>query len=99
MKVRCIGVKAVASVVGQVISLEMAVGNLVRLMTRSRYKLINNCSSWHDRVLHDQATKGEFAFWLDNIYKLNSKPIWPDNLIPSKVVYSDASDYAFGAIL
>ena len=77
----------------------MAIGNLVRLMTRSAYKLINDCSSWHDRVQLDQATKAEFAFWLDIISELNSKSIWPDKLIPSKVVYSDASDYAGGAIL
>ena len=30
---------------------------------------------------------------------LNSKQIWQDNEIPSKVVYSDASDRACGAIL
>lgn len=41
----------------------------------------------------------EFVFWLDNVTKLNTKQIWPDNLIPSRVAYSDASDHACGAIL
>ena len=36
-------VKDLASVVGQVISLEMAVGNVVSLMPRSAYSLINSC--------------------------------------------------------
>ncbi len=92
-------VKDLASVVGQVISLEMAVGNVVNLMTRSAYSLINNCSSWHDKVQLDSATKLEFNFWLNNISKLNSKQLWPDNLIPSRIVYSDASAHACGAIL
>ncbi len=92
-------VKDLASVVGQVISLEMAVGNVVNLMTRSVYSLINNCSSWHDKVQLDSATKLEFNFWLNNISKLNSKQLWPDNLIPSRIVYSDASAHACGAIL
>ena len=45
-----IHVKTLASIVGQIISLEMAVGNIVRLMTRSAYTLINNCSSWYDKI-------------------------------------------------
>ena len=50
-------VKDLASVVGQIISLEMAVGNVVRLLTRSAYRLINSCSSWNDRVQLDSATE------------------------------------------
>ena len=88
-----------ASVVGQIISLETAVGNMVRLMTRSAYTLINSCFSWQERIVLDSLTKSEFEFWQNNLSHLNCKQIWTDNIIPSKVVYSDASAHACGAIL
>ena len=92
-------VKQLASIVGQIISLEMAVGNVVRLMTRSAYTLINSCFSWQERIELDSLTRSEFEFWQHNLSHLNCKQIWPDNVIPSKVVYSDTSAHAYRAIL
>lgn len=94
-----IHVKELASIVGQIISLEMAAGNVVRFMTRSAYRIINTCSSWKEKVLIDSITRSEFVFWYNNISNLNCKQLWPDNIVPSKVVYSDASAHACGAIL
>ena len=76
----------------------MAAGNVVRLMTRSAYRLINSSFSWQRNVLLDRLTTSELEFWF-HVSNLNSKQIWQDNEIPSKVVYSDASDCACGAIL
>ena len=92
-------VKQLASVVGQIISLETAVGNVVRLMTRSAYTLINSCFSWQERIVLDSLTRSEFEFWQNNLFLLNCKQIWPDNVTLSKVVYSDASAHACGAII
>ena len=68
-------------------------------MTRSAYSLINSCNNWHETVCLDSATKTELLFWRNNITLLNSKVIWDDNIIPSVIVYSDASANACGAIL
>ena len=94
-----IHVKKLASVVGQVISLETSVGNIVRLMTRSAYRIINSCSSWYAYIRLDSPTIRELRFWRDNARHLNSKQLWSENPIPSKVVYSDASSAACGAVL
>ena len=92
-------VKKLASVVGQIISLQTAAGNIVQLMTRSAYSLINSCNNWHKTVCLDSATKTELLFWRNNITELNSKVMWDDNIISCVIVYSDASAHACGAIL
>ena len=76
-----IHVKQLASVVGQIISLEIAVGNVVRLMTRSTYSVINSCVSWQDNVLLDSLTRAELSFWHSQISNLTCKKLWPDNHI------------------
>ena len=68
-------------------------------MTRSAYSLINSCNNWQETVCLDSATKTELLFWRNNITVLNSKEICDDNIIPSVIVYSDASANACGAIL
>ena len=92
-------VKKLASVIGQIISLQTAAGNIIPLMTRSAYSLINSCNNWQETVCLDSATKTELLFWHNNITVLNSKEICDDNIIPSVIVYSDASANACGAIL
>jgi len=94
-----IHVKVLASVVGQIISLEISVGNIVRLMTRSAYSIINKCLSWYEYLKLDPPTVRELCFWRDNAKHLNCKQLWSGNPIPSKVVYSDASGDACGAVL
>ena len=91
--------KKLASVVGQILSLPTAAGNIVHLMTGSASSLIHSCNNWHETVCLDSATKTELLFWRNNITVLNSKVIWADNIIPSVIVYSDASANARGAIL
>ena len=92
-------VKPLAWVVGQIISLQTAAGNIVQLMTRSAYSLINSWNNSHEKNSLDSATKTELLFWRKNITVLNSKVIWDDNTIPSVMVYSDASAYACGAFV
>ena len=67
-------------------------------MTRSAYSLINSCNNWQETLYLDSATKTELLFWRINIIVLNSKVIWDDNIIPSVIVYSDASANC-GAVL
>jgi hypothetical protein len=62
-------------------------------MTRSSYRILNGCQSWQDYVKLDSSTVN------DNVDHLNCKQLWAANPIPSKVVYSHASNEACGAIL
>ena len=91
--------KKLASVVEQIISLQTAADNIIQLMTRLAYSLINSCNNWHETVCLDSATKTELLFWRNNITVSNSNVVWDDNIIPSVIVYSDASANACGAIL
>ena len=72
-------VKQLASVVGQIISIEIAVGNVVRLMTRSTCSVINSCVSWEDIILLNSLTRSELSFWQSQISNLNCKKLWPDD--------------------
>ena len=91
--------KKLASVVEQIISLQTAADNIIQLMTRLAYSLINSCNNWHETVCLDSATKTELLFWRNNITVSNSNVVWDDNIIPSVIVYSDVSANACGAIL
>ena len=42
-----LSVQAVASIVGQIMSMSLALGPIARLRTRSLYADINRCNSWH----------------------------------------------------
>ena len=75
-KIVTVHVKDLASVVGQVISMEIVVGNTVRLMTRSAYRAINVCTSWASSVKLDPSTLDELYFWHENSQHLNSKKLW-----------------------
>lgn len=63
-------------------------------MTRSLYHVLNGRSSWNSNVqLTDEAIR-EIMFWKLNVRSLNGRAAWPTESKPSKIVYSDASDYA-----
>ena len=51
-------------------------------------------SSWFSNVqLTDEAIRGDM-FWKLNACFLNGRSVWRTESKPSKIVYSDASDYA-----
>ena len=87
--------RQLASIVGKVISLSLAVGSVARFMTRSLYALLNHRQSWNDILTLDEEATAELQFWESNLQGYNSQPIWHQPGVV-RVVYSDASDTGFG---
>ena len=87
--------RAVASVVGQIMSMSLALGSVARLRTRAMYAVINSCTSWSAFVRLTEEAMLELEFWQSNVTVLNTQPIWfkPG---ATRVVYSDASDSGYG---
>ena len=87
--------KMVASLVGRIIAMSIAVGLISRFMTRSLYAVINSRSSWYKKLQLPAEAQLELSFWKNSITDYKNQPIWRS---PSavRVVYSDASDTGYG---
>ena len=68
-----IHVKVLASVVGQIISLQHVQGKMVRLLTRQMYKCILSRASWRAPVFVTEEAKSELMFWRMNARGINDK--------------------------
>lgn len=93
-----VSARQLASVVGKIISLGLAVGPISRLMTRSLYAVLESRVAWCGLLsLSDEARK-ELEFWSTNILEYKAQPIWHS---PSavRVVYSDASSTGYGGYI
>ena len=75
-----------------------AVGNVVRLMTRECYYMIENRMFWDQLVNISPGARQELMFWFSNVNKLNGKQFAPKSSSVG-VVFSDASDSGFGGYL
>ena len=84
--------RLLASVVGKVIAMGLAIGPLTRFMTRSLYSVIEARSSWCEHLQLSPEAE------LERISEYNAHPFWR---APSavRVVYSDASDTGFGGYM
>ena len=87
--------KLLASAVGRIISMSLALGPVARLMTRSLYAVLNTRISWCTQLQLSDEAKQELSFWLTRIQQFNGQNLWPK---PSavRVVYSDASCTGYG---
>lgn len=95
LQVSRLPVRAVASIVGQIMSMSLALGPIARLRTRSMYTDINSCPSWHSYLYLSRESLDELDFWCKNIVQYNGQPIWFKSGA-TRVVYSDASDRGYG---
>ena len=62
-----ISVKCLASVVGIIISITLAIGSLSRLRTRALYTAINSRHSCCDNIVLPQNAREELKFWFRNV--------------------------------
>ncbi|XP_065915901.1 uncharacterized protein [Dysidea avara] len=87
--------RMLASAIGKLISMSMALGPVTRLMTRSLYGALNTRRSWCALLQLPEEAKSEVEFWIGKIKEFNGQNLWPK---PSavRVVFSDASDTGFG---
>ena len=93
-------VKFVASIVGQIISMEAAIGNAVRFNTRFLYQDILARTSWNSSIELSSQSLRELEFWKNNSRSINGQEIKSvSNEIKDLNIFSDASDSGFGTYL
>ena len=87
--------RKLASLIGKIISMSLALGPVTRLMTRSLNATLNNRVAWCQKLSLTPEALEELTFWFNEVSKFNGQHIWPK---PSavRVVYSDASCTGFG---
>jgi len=97
-KARLVPVSKVASLIGTIISMSLALGPVTRLMTRSLYAILNERTSWCQKLTLSAEASHGVKFWLDKISDFNNHNIWHT---PSavRVVYSDASCTGYGGYM
>ena len=90
-----VGAKQLASIIGKIVSMSLALGPVARLMTRNLYALLNTRAAWCHELRITSDALMEFQFWNQEIEKFNGQNIWQT---PSaiRVVYTDASDTGYG---
>ena len=94
-----IHVKVIASIAGQFISMEAAVGQAVNVHTRGLYQDILSRFNWHSVKELCSKSIEELKFWRENISILNSDHIRVHRSSSDLNVYSNASVTGYGAFI
>ena len=87
--------RELARIAGSIISVALAVGPISRLLTRQMYLAIESRSAWDHTLRFSAALLEELRFWYNNIDSFNGYSLRPPP-DSSTVIFSDASDVAFG---
>ena len=87
LKTKFFPVKRLASWVGKLQSLRLAIGPIVSIMCKSLYNLIKLAFSWNSSINLDKNSAIEITWWYDNLKYFSSYPI----IIDSTTVKIDAS--------
>lgn len=91
-------VKLLASIGGQIISMQAAMGKIVLLKTREIFYCINSRASWEAPVMVSPLAKEELIFWLESVEKLNGMKLV--NIFESSVtMFTDASKTGYGGYM
>ena len=98
LALRFVNAKDLASVAGQLNSMFLAIGNIVRLMSRAMYAQITAQNSWYSNFRLEDSVVEELVFWQSNLDHLNGRRIWFKSSAVS-VAYSDASDTGYGGYI
>ena len=87
--------KQLASILGKIISMGLAIGPVSRFMTCSLYAALESRQTWCDLLRLSPEARAELRFWSASLSEYSSQPIWRS---PSamRVVYSDASETGYG---
>lgn len=89
--------RELARIAGSIISVSLAVGPISRLLTRQMYLAIESRSAWDHTFRFPPALLEELKFWFNYIESFSVYSIRPPR-DSSTVVFSDASDVAFGGL-
>lgn len=98
-------VRTLACLVGQLISMQSAIGPLVRLRSRSLYECVVGRASWEAPVVVSSKAFDEMIFWKENLRLLNSGKLGSartqgeEQNDVQNVVFCDASGAGFGGFI
>ena len=97
-KAQSVPARCLASLIGKIMSMALALGPVTRLMTRSLYAVLNRKAAWCQKLVLTPEALVEEKFWVCEMTNFNGQHIWPR---PSAVrlVYSDASSTGYGGYL
>ncbi|CAB3983682.1 Hypothetical predicted protein [Paramuricea clavata] len=90
--------RELAKIVGTIISMGPVLGRLTRIMTRHCQMTVAVGQDWDTKYALDNYCLSEINFWLQNLQFVNSKYCF-NRIAHNKMVYSDASAYACGALV
>ena len=93
-----INVRKIACLIGQIISMQSAIGNLVRLRSRSLYECVQCRASWDAPVLVSSKALDELIFWKENLRTLNGSNLHISS-DSEKYLFCDASGAGFGGFM
>ena len=87
--------KVLASIIGKIVAMSLALGSVTQLTTRRLYAVLNSRFSWDQQLTLSKEATEELVFWKIHMSKFNGQNLWPS---PSavRVVYSDASNTGYG---
>ena len=90
-----VSVRLLASLVGQIIPMSVVLGNISLIITKFLSMDIAAAPHWDYYIKIPQERKDQINFWCNEMDCLNFKCIF-DQPSSTRVVYSDASSYAYG---
>ena len=99
MSCKSVSARKLARVTGRIISNFLIMGDVCKLMTKAMHRLIECRRGWDAQVVLDSDALVELRFWREQLCGLNSRPIWRKPVLPSRVVYSDASAVGCAAVI
>ena len=87
--------RLLASVIGKIVSMPLALGPITRLMTCGMYAVLNTRVSWCQLLALSAEAKSEMLFWQNKINLFNGQDLWPKSSA-IRIVYSGASNMGYG---
>ena len=90
--------KQLVKITGQLSSMRLAIGPLVRLFTRKMYHEIENRVSSYEPKIISEETEDKLEFWLNNIYIYNGSTFKP-RALTTCLVLKEASDDGYGGFI
>lgn len=88
-------VRAVASFIGQIISMSIVIGPVSQIMTRYLSIDVLQANNWSSYIKLSDFSIQQLSFWETTLVSLNVKHLH-NSRVCSKIVYSDASGSAYG---
>ena len=78
--------------------MNLAIGPMVRMMTRSMYAQIASAPSWYSHLILDNDSLEELNFWSTS-HDFDAGHSFRPRPVTSKILFCDASDTGYGGFL